>query len=131
MNDAPDSAIRIDKWLWHARFFKTRTLAQSQVTAGKIRVNSERISKANHSVKPGDVLTFVKADKVLIIEIVQIANRRGPASEAQTLYNDLSPAPQKTAKDDPAVPAPVASRERGSGRPTKRERRDIDRLRGD
>lgn len=131
MNEASGPSIRIDKWLWHARFFKTRTLAQNQVIAGKIRVNTERISKPNHSVKPGDVLTFVKADRVRVIEILMIASRRGPASEAQTLYNDLSPAPAKSAKEDPDVPAPVASRERGSGRPTKRERRDIDRLRGD
>lgn len=129
MTELSGPSIRIDKWLWHARFFKTRTLAQTQVTAGKIRVNSERISKANHSVKPGDVLTFVKADRVRVIEILLIASRRGPASEAQTLYDDLSPDPLKTAKDDPDVPAPVATRERGSGRPTKRERRDIDRLR--
>ena len=129
MTDQLGASIRIDKWLWHARFFKTRTLAQTQVTAGKIRVNSARISKANHAVKPGDVLTFVKADKVRVIEITMIASRRGSASEAQTLYNDLSPAPAKTSDTDPNVPAPVATRERGSGRPTKRERRDIDRLR--
>lgn len=123
------ASIRIDKWLWHARFFKTRTLAQTQVTAGKIRVNSERISKANRAVKVGDVLTFVKADRVRVIEIMSISSRRGSAPEAQLLYNDLSPEPAKTSDPDPNVPAPVASRERGSGRPTKRERRDIDRLR--
>lgn len=130
MTDFEPAGIRIDKWLWHARFFKTRTLAQTQVTTGKIRVNSERISKPNRTVRAGDVLTFVKADRVRIIEILEISTKRGPASEAQTLYNDLSPAPAKTSNDDPNVPAPVASRERGAGRPTKRERRDTDRLRG-
>jgi len=120
--------IRIDKWLWHARFFKTRTLAQAFVTGGNIRVNTHRVEKANHSVKPGDVLTFVRGH-VRVIEIVALADKRGPASVAQTLYNDLSPPPPK--KDDPDRPAPVARRDAGSGRPTKRERRDIDRLRGE
>lgn len=124
-----DETIRIDKWLWHARFFKTRTLAQGFVTSGNVRCNKQRIEKANHSVKPGDVLTFVRGPYVRVIEIVALAERRGPATVAQTLYNDLSPPAPK--KDDPDRPAPVAERERGSGRPTKRERREIDRLRGD
>ena len=121
--------IRIDKWLWHARFFKTRTLAQGFVTGGNVRVNKQRIEKANHSVKPGDVLTFVKGPQVRGIEIVALATRRGPASEAQALYNDLSPPTPR--KNDPDRPAPVAQRERGAGRPTKRERRETDRLKGE
>lgn len=121
--------IRIDKWLWHARFFKTRTLAQGFVTGGNVRVNKQRIEKANHSVKPGDVLTFVKGPQVRVIEIVALATRRGPASEAQALYNDLSPPTPR--KNDPDRPAPVAQRERGAGRPTKRERRETDRLKGE
>lgn len=121
--------IRIDKWLWHARFFKTRTLAQGFVTGGNVRVNKQRIEKANHSVKPGDVLTFVKGPQVRVVEIVALATRRGPASEAQALYNDLSPPTPR--KNDPDRPAPVAQRERGAGRPTKRERRETDRLKGE
>lgn len=115
MTEQDIASVRIDKWLWHARFFKTRTLAQTQVTTGKVRVNSARVSKAN---------------QVRVIEVLAISSRRGPATEAQTLYNDLSPAPAKTSSDDPNVPTPVASRERGAGRPTKRERRITDRLRG-
>jgi len=124
-------SIRIDKWLWHARFFKTRTIAQTFVTSGKVRVNSERISKSNQSVKPGDVLTFARGKQLSVIEIVTIASRRGPAPEAQALYNDLSPPAAPTAKEDPDVPAPTAHRDPGAGRPTKRERRDTDRLRDD
>ncbi len=123
-------SIRIDKWLWHARFFKTRTLAQNFVQSGKIRINTVRCEKANHAVKLGDVLTFVKGRDVKVIEVVGIAARRGPAPEAQTLYNDLSPPPAPSAKEDPSVPAPAAKRAPGAGRPTKRERRDTDRLRG-
>ncbi len=122
-------SIRVDKWLWHARFFKTRTIAQNVVTSGKVRINAERISKANHIVKPGDVLTFVRGKQVCVIEILAISTRRGPAPEAQTLYTDLSPPPALTAKDDPGIPAPVARREPGTGRPTKQERRKIDQLR--
>lgn len=124
-----DNTLRIDKWLWHARFFKTRTLAQNFVLAGKVRINTVKIEKANHSVRPGDVLTFAQGHRVRIIEVVALADKRGPASVAQTLYNDQSPPPPD--RSDPDLPAPVAERERGSGRPTKRERRDLDRLRGD
>lgn len=124
-------SIRIDKWLWHARFFKTRTIAQSFVQAGKVRLNSVRVEKPGHAVKRGDVLTFAKGRNVKIIEIDAIATRRGPASEAQTLYKDLSPPPAPTSSNDPDVPIPVARREQGAGRPTKRERRDLDRLRGE
>ena len=122
-------SIRIDKWLWHARFFKTRTIAQMFVTSGKVRVNSERISKSNQSVKPGDVLTFARGKQLSVIEIVAITSRRGPAPEAQALYHDLSPPAAPTAKEDPDVPAPTAHRDPGAGRPTKRERRDTDQLR--
>lgn len=123
------STIRIDKWLWHARFFKTRTLAQSFVAAGKVRINELRIEKPGYSVKIGDVLTFVKGHDVRVIEVAGIGVRRGPATEAATLYNDLSPPSERNRDRDPSEPAPVAERERGSGRPTKRERREIDRLR--
>jgi len=122
-------SIRIDKWLWHARFFKTRAIAQMFVTSGKVRVNSERISKSNQSVKPGDVLTFARGKQLSVIEIVAITSRRGPAPEAQALYHDLSPPAAPTAKEDPDVPAPTAHRDPGAGRPTKRERRDTDQLR--
>lgn len=124
-----ENSIRIDKWLWYARFFKTRTLAQNNVTGGKVRINTVKVEKANHSVKPGDILTFAQGSRVRVIEIVALADKRGPASVAQTLYNDLTP--PAAAKDDPDTPGKTAKREPGSGRPTKRERRDTDRLRGE
>jgi len=120
------ASIRIDKWLWHARFFKTRSIAQAFIGQGKVRVNSKPVSRPSQSVKPGDVLTFVRGLQLCIIEVAAISTRRGPATEAQTLYNDISP---PRAKDDPDVPGPIAPRVRGTGRPTKRERRDTDRLR--
>ncbi|WP_436639575.1 RNA-binding S4 domain-containing protein [Microbaculum sp. FT89] len=111
---------RLDKWLWHARVAKTRTLAASLVTSGHVRLNRARISKASQPVKPGDVLTVALRGRVLVLRIEAIAERRGPASEAATLYCDLSPPPPTPEETAPG------SRPRGGGRPTKRDRRQID-----
>jgi ribosome-associated heat shock protein Hsp15 len=120
------SRLRLDKWLWYARFFKSRTLAAAACTEGSIRLNGTRVGKANVPVKPSDVLTFPQGPYIRVIEIVALGTRRGPAAEAQMLYRDLSPP-----SEQPKMPRPltVAARARGSGRPTKRERRQIDRLR--
>lgn len=117
---------RIDKWLWHARFFKSRTLAGKFCVAGKVRVNDQLLAKAHVHVSPGDVLTFVKADAVKVVKIKNLGTRRGPAPEAQALYEDLSP-PPPTKSDKLLNPSP-AQRDPGSGRPTKAERRALDRL---
>ena len=118
----PADRIRLDKWLHFARFFKTRTLAATQVTGGHVRVNAEKVAKASAAVGPGDVLTFAQGRRIRVIRIVATGTRRGPASEAQALYEDLSPPPP------PAEPR-TAPRDDGTGRPTKKDRRDIDRLR--
>ena len=124
--EEPQPRLRLDKWLWHARFFKSRTLAATACTGGDIRVNGNRVAKANVLVKPADVLTFAQGPYVRVIEIVALGSRRGPAPEARTLYRDLSPV-----EEQPRMPRSpsVASRVPGSGRPTKRERRQTDRLR--
>ena len=124
----PLSKIRLDKWLWHARFFKTRSLASSVCKAGKVRLNGQHIRKASVTVTPGDVLTFPRADRILIIEVVALGERRGPATEAQILFKDLTPPEVKGA---PPVKAAVGLRDKGSGRPTKAERRAYDKLIGD
>lgn len=110
--------IRLDKWLWYARFFKTRGLAAKTVTAGHVRVNSIKVSKAATSVGAGDVLTFLQGRDIRVIEIVACGSRRGPAPEAQTLYTDRTP--EKPAREDSVPPAP---RYEGKGRPTKKDRR--------
>ncbi len=111
---------RLDRWLWFARFFKSRTLAASVVSAGKVRVNAERVGKPSHSVRAGDVLTFPAAKQIRVIKIVDLGTRRGPAPEAQALYEDQAPPEaRKTVEKAPKV----AEREAGAGRPTKRERR--------
>lgn len=114
---------RLDRWLWHARFFKTRTLASRVCRAGKVRVNSARVTKASASLTVGDVLTFPQGSRIRVVRVRAIGGRRGPASEAATLYEDLTPAPPK--QDTPSS----GTRARGGGRPTKRDRRAIDRLR--
>lgn len=120
--------LRVDKWLWHARFLKTRTAATALCSGGRIRVNGEIVSKAHHLVRPGDVLTFAVGERVRIIRIVQLAARRGPAVEARQLYEDLEAPAAHHPGDE--VNAPAAERGSGCGRPTKAERRALDRLRG-
>lgn len=120
-------SLRIDKWLWQARFFKSRTLAGKVVGGGGMRVNGTAVAKAHYLVKPGDVLTFPLGPHIRVIRIEALGTRRGPATEARTLYEDLDP-PQPKPKAD--RPAKVAERDRGAGRPTKAERRATDRLKG-
>ncbi|PRY24984.1 heat shock protein Hsp15 [Aliiruegeria haliotis] len=115
MTEAPDS-LRIDKWLWHARFFKTRSLAAKQVSEGKVRVNAQKISKPARSVSAGDVLTFPQANAIRVVKILALGARRGPAPEAQALYEDLSP-PSEQPSQRPL--------ERSGPRPTKKERRRL------
>lgn len=110
---------RLDKWLWHARFFKTRSLATSRVGAGAVRVNGDPVRKPSTSIGPGDVLTFAQGRLVRVIRVEAVAARRGPATDAQALYTDLSP-PQ-----DP-VHEPENPGFEGKGRPTKKQRRQGD-----
>jgi len=92
---AMTSRIRIDKWLWHARFHKTRALAQAACAAGIIRINGRRVEKPGAEVKIGDVLTLPRGRDVAVVRVLACGTRRGPAKEAQTLYE--------------AVPGPNAS----------------------
>ncbi|WP_239058306.1 RNA-binding S4 domain-containing protein [Aliiroseovarius sp. PrR006] len=119
--------MRVDKWLWHARFFKTRGLATKLVTAGHVRVNGDKIAKSSYGITEGDVLTFPQAKQVRVIRILALSTRRGPAPEAQALYEDLDPPAQKTDN----VPQSQASAPKtvGKGRPTKKDRRILDQTR--
>ena len=113
--------LRVDKWLWHARFFKTRSLAARQVQAGAVRINAQITQKRASTVSPGDVLTFAQGDHIRVIEVLALGTRRGPAPEAQELYTDLSPPsakPTHTGSENPGFD--------GKGRPTKRDRRQLD-----
>jgi ribosome-associated heat shock protein Hsp15 len=129
MADDTGVKMRVDKWLWHARFFKTRGRAGEVAAAGGLRVNAERCDKAARTVRAGDVLSFPQGRIVRVVRIEALGTRRGPAAEAQGLYTDLAPPEPAGAEAGAPAPAPGAARPAGSGRPTKRERREIDRLR--
>ena len=116
MSGNPATSIRIDKWLWHARFFKTRTLASSVVAQGKVRVDSVPVTKPSRLVSIGNVLTFAREGEVKVVKVLAVGLRRGPATEAATLYEDLSPPPADRPPVNPAFD--------GGGRPGKRERRN-------
>ena len=77
---------RLDKWLFHARFYRTRPLAQAAASAGKVRLNGARVDKPGHAIKPGDVLTLGRGAQVMAVRVLALAERRGPAPEAQKLY---------------------------------------------
>jgi ribosome-associated heat shock protein Hsp15 len=128
-------AQRLDKWLWYARFFKSRSLATKFCASGRLRVNGAVVSKAHHRLKVDDVLTFPKARHIRVVRVAGLGARRGPAKEAQALYDDLQPPPSlsRPGNKPPGEPRSLAAakRERGAGRPTKRERRETDRLRGE
>ena len=79
-------SLRIDKWLWHARFCKTRSLAQDKASQGHIRLNGHRIEKPSAAVRVGDVMTLPSGGKVISIRVIGLGIRRGPANEARTLY---------------------------------------------
>lgn len=124
-----DESLRIDKWLWHARFVKSRSLAARLCTSGGIRLGGTPVRKAHHALKVGDVLTFPLGPHIRVIEVLALGERRGPASEARTLYQDLSPPTRRGGAGAGHPGLSLALRERGQGRPTKADRRAIMRLR--
>jgi ribosome-associated heat shock protein Hsp15 len=81
--------LRLDKWLWQARFFKSRGLAAEVVAAGHVRVNGTPVSRPGRDITPGDVLTFPQGNRIRVVRIHALGLRRGPATEAQGLYTDL------------------------------------------
>ncbi len=89
----PGGTIRLDKWLWQARFFKSRGLAARCISEGMVRVNAVRVTKPAAVVRVGDGLTFVQGGNVRILRILDLGTRRGPAPEARALYEDLGAAP--------------------------------------
>jgi ribosome-associated heat shock protein Hsp15 len=117
---------RIDKWLWHARVVRTRTSAATLVDAGQVRLNGARVGANSQPVKAGDVVTIALDRSVRVMKVIGFAERRGDAQAASVLFEDLTP----KAEADPPCEAGAGDREPGSGRPTKQDRRAIDRLMG-
>lgn len=116
--------VRVDAWVWAVRLAKTRSQATAAVKAGHVRVN-DAPSKPSQQVVPGDIVRVRLHGFEKIYQVVALASRRGSATEAATLFEDLTPPPPPKAER----PMDVV-RDRGAGRPTKRDRRDIDKLRG-
>ncbi|WP_112830469.1 RNA-binding S4 domain-containing protein [Rhizobium cremeum] len=120
------SRQRIDKWLFFARILKSRTLAQERVSAGHVKVNGVSVRQPSHLLKPGDRLEIALERRDLVVVVLKPGERRGPYEEARQLYEDQTPPePERISALEQAV------RSSGSGRPTKKERRAIDRLRPD
>ena len=118
--------FRIDKWLCAARFFKTRSLAADAVECGKVHANEVRVKPAK-VLMVGDVLTINIGQRQYIVEVLALSNRRGPAAEAQKLYRETDDSRQRReamAAQLKAQPKPFFFK----GRPTKRDRREIERL---
>jgi ribosome-associated heat shock protein Hsp15 len=120
---------RLDKWLFFSRAVKSRTLAQKLIETGAVRVNSERTLHTDHQVGADDVLTMTVHSRLLVWKILDSGTRRGPPTEARALYEDMSPPPAP--KGEAVADAIPALREAGSGRPTKKQRRQTDWLIGE
>jgi ribosome-associated heat shock protein Hsp15 len=124
-----DARQRIDKWLFFSRAVKSRSLAARLVVAGRVRINRDKAAQASDMVRPGDVLTITLERRIFVWKVLGAGVRRGPAEEARLLYEDMSPPPAPKGEAVPdAIPALRAA---GSGRPTKKERRQTDHLHGD
>ena len=118
------SGVRIDKWLWAARFYKTRTLAADAVNGGHVHVNGQRC-KASRLVQIGVVLKITKAGHIYTIEIDTISDRRGPAREAQRLYTETEASLQARVLDGMQRKLNAMANPRPSSRPDKRQRRQL------
>ncbi len=127
---APKGTQRLDKWLWFARVVKTRTQAAALVTEGRIRINTVKTDRPAQPVRPGDMLTIALRGRIRVLEVVLPGDKRGGAPEAALLFKDQSPPPPPRAVDE-HPDGGLGVRDAGSGRPTKKDRRLLDRLRGD
>lgn len=122
-------AVRVDKWLWSVRVYKTRTMATDACTAGRVKVNGS-VAKPATKIDIGDRVHAVRKDRVIIYEVAALIEKRVSAGRAAACVVDHSPPPPEKRPD--FVDTPVfAQRDRGAGRPTKRDRRMIDKLRGE
>ncbi|MEX3504411.1 RNA-binding S4 domain-containing protein [Corynebacterium sp. LK2510] len=124
MTNDNGAAVRIDVWLWAVRVFKTRSQSAEAVRAGHVKLN-EQATKPSAQVVPGDTIRVWKDHRYLEYEVTGLVRKRVGAPVARTMYIDTSPPPPPR---DIFASLPV--RDRGAGRPTKKDRRAIDRLRG-
>ncbi len=126
--DTQDTFLRLDKWLWYGRFFKTRSAATKAISGGRFRLDGVVMNKPHRQALCGQVLTFIQGDRIRVIKIMALGSRRGPATEASSLFEDLRPASDIPSKTRKVMQPDFESRSKGSGRPTKLQRRETDRL---
>ncbi len=124
-----DEKCRLDKWLWAARFFKTRSIAADAISSGKVRVNGDR-AKGAKEVKLGMQVLIRARDNEIEVDVTGLSNVRRGAPEAALLYKETKESQQKRATVAATKSADHALRERGAGRPTKRQLRDIAKFTG-
>jgi ribosome-associated heat shock protein Hsp15 len=126
--DPSGGATRIDKWLWAARAYKSRSMAAEACDGGKVTINANR-AKPHKLVRPGDLVAFRAGTVDKSWKVIEIAERRGPASFAQTLYEDLTPPPPPRPPGEDQQPWRYTSPQIDGGRPDKRQRRQLERIR--
>lgn len=124
MSDDNKEKVRIDKYLWAIRIFKTRSLASDACKAGRVKLDQQSI-KPSYVVKEGDVFHIQKDQTKKIVKVIELLDRRLDAPSAQKYYEDLSPV-DDSPKHFSVFTVPVLKRDRGTGRPTKKDRREID-----
>lgn len=128
MGEFPESALRIDRWLWHARFFRSRSLASEAVTGGHVHVNGERV-KASRALRCGDLVSVVRGETEIECRVLALPARRGPASEAARAYEETTASRERRARAAEAR-RQAATAPRPEGRPDKHQRRALRRVRG-
>ncbi len=122
-------SLRLDKWLWYARFFKTRSAASKMISSGKLRIDGALVNKPHRAAQIGHVYTFAQGPHIRVIKVLALATRRGPAPEAALLYEDMAPIEPRQKQDGASLSAGTfETRNSGAGRPTKRDRRKTEAL---
>lgn len=123
-----DDRHRIDKWLWHVRFFKTRSQAADAVNGGRVKLEGERVKPA-HALRAGQLVAITQPDRVMEVEVLALPARRGPATAAQACYAETPASTQRSAQVREQRRLAALVRPTPDHRPDKRERRQLDRLR--
>lgn len=118
------SKVRIDRWLWAARFFKTRNLAHTAIKGGKVEINGANAKPAS-GVGPGDRLQITKSEQTFEVDVQAVSERRGPASEAETLYEETEASHERRAREADARRQTAQSTPTPRGRPDRRQRRAL------
>ena len=119
---------RIDKWLWHVRFFKTRSLAAEAVNGGKVKINGDRV-KAAYALRTGQLVAITLGERSVEVEVLLLPDRRGPATTAQACYRETESSQQRAVMLKEQRRLAAMARPQPDHRPDKRERRMLDRLR--